>query len=125
MIGKQIPTEVKDMPLKVVKPATIVKMNSFKRPQCEMELELTQDVTVEKSSDTFKYLTLIEFVDSEGNVLTSSPVGMFGGYKIDFGKVIPAGTKFKHEVDIVINKKNLDKWQNFEKIVLEFSPKAK
>lgn len=123
--GQQIPTEVKDMPVKVSVPATITKMNGFKRPNCDMELELTKDLTINSTKETFDYLMMISFIDSEGNSLGNTTVGMFGDYKIDFGKVIPAGTKFKHSFDLLINKKNLEKWQNFEKLVLEFSPKTK
>ena len=110
LIGVEISTQVKDLPVKVTKQASVTKMNSFKRPNCDMEKE------------AMDYIMLISFIDSEGNSLTNKGVGMFGDYKVEYGKVIPAGTKFNHSFDVPINKKNLDKWQNFEKVVLEKKP---
>ena len=122
LIGVEISTQVKDLPVKVTKQASVTKMNSFKRPNCDMELELTQDITVNDRKEAMDYIMLISFIDSEGNSLTNKGVGMFGDYKVEYGKVIPAGTKFNHSFDVPINKKNLDKWQNFEKVVLEKKP---
>lgn len=117
--GKSIATEVQDFPVKVSVPATVVKMSKGKRPNCDMELELTEDITVNNTKETFAYLMYITFVDKEGNKINDKAVSLFGDYKVQFGQVIPAGTKFKHSFDIPISEKNVDKWENFEKIVLK------
>ena len=120
--GKEIPTEVKEIPFKITKAVTITEMNSYKRPQCEMELELTQDITLNSMSDFYSYTMLISFIDNEGNSLGNKYETYFTNIQFEKGMTLKAGTKFTHSFDLTISKKNLDKWQNFEKIVLEKKP---
>ena len=88
-------------------------------------MELTQDITIKSQSDFYSYLIRISFIDNEGNSLGDKYTSYFSNTKLEKGMTVKAGTKFTHSFDLTISKNNLDKWQNFDKIVFELSPKTK
>ncbi len=128
LIGKEIPTEVKDFPVKVSKNVTIKKLSISKQYLiAEVELEFTEESTVKKQSAVYPdWSGYIHFVDNNGQdckyaeSLVLFPHTLWGTGWGDNQKSVTkkAGEKMVYEVNINIFPKDAEKWANFEKIVI-------
>ncbi len=128
LIGKEIPTEAKNLPFKISKNVTIKALSSSKENlEAEFEVEFTQEVKAKRSSDAFMMDPFyIHFVDTKGadckrpdaqQVLPSTlwGTGWGEGNKPITKKV---GDKLVYKVTISVWPKEAEKWADFDKIVL-------
>lgn len=128
LIGKEIPTEVKDFPVKVSKNATIKALSANKEYLiAEVELEFTKDATVKRQSEVYPdWAAYFHYVDNNGQDcriaegFTIFPSDLWGtGWGAGNKPVTKkAGDKIVYELNINIFPKDAEKWANFEKIVI-------